>query len=143
MNKYSVNLEFYSFNIMQDDTRTQLGFKLQRTALFVGSLDSISEYSIASINSYGNCNTYKDKSNVDFAVISDFNLNDNIIRIDTFGDTKVKLTKDVCVGDTICEYRVMKLIKKRRICQYKKRLIALENGKVGDVVDARFETWSR
>ena len=96
------------------------------------------QFNIVSIQKDRTCSKYI--YNTNFGVINNCLDNKNI-ELNLLGITKLRLTKDVIIGDTIFEYRLLKLVKKRRSCRYKKILIALENGKIGDIIETRFVEW--
>lgn len=50
---------------------------------------------------------------------------------------KVKILQDVKMGDVLAEYRHKQLVKKYRKVMYVKRLIALEDGIFGDIIQAQ------
>ena len=101
--------------------------------------DNLACHSVCSFYEEGNilvAKKYIDGNN--FGVIEQIHgIYDDIGAVALNGIVKVKIHQDVKMGDVLAEYKHKQLVKKYKKVVYIKRLIALEDGISGDIIQAQ------
>ena len=93
-------------------------------------------YDICSICQEGNILIAKKYVRGDnFGVIQ--NIHEDVGAVALYYIVKVKIYQDVKMGDVLAEYKHKQLVKKYRKVAYIKRLISLEGGMYGDIIQAQ------